>query len=115
MRKIKGETKLLYKYCHVINLVKSMCLVSALLNLRDKRPDENFWTLNCVIQHFWSSVARVDLSWFMSKHVSDMVSLTSMNLISGFFFENCVNQRLLMNLSLLDSDSKGQEIQSQGF
>lgn len=49
----------------------------------------------------------------MSKRVSDTVSLTSMNLISGwgflgFFFENCVNQRLLISLSLLDSDSKGQ-------
>lgn len=45
MRNIKGKPKLLCKHCHMIHLVKTECHVSALPNLRDKRPREkNLWS-----------------------------------------------------------------------
>lgn len=38
MRNIKGKPKLHCRHCHMIHLVKTECHVSALANLRDKRP-----------------------------------------------------------------------------
>lgn len=51
----------------------------------------------------------------MSKHAFDMFCLASVNwFIYLFILKNCIKEILLVNLSSLDFDSKGQRMKSEG-